>query len=106
LTGTLRQPHVQMQSNLGPQLAQGFNGAVQRELDFRRDQLTQLAQENVDKTLNRLDQLIQEKQKDLLGTLQIGDQQMEQLKKQLLAQVDVPGLLQAKGLSLDKLLKR
>ncbi|MCY2988472.1 MAG: TIGR03545 family protein [Planctomycetota bacterium] len=106
LTGTLQRPGVRMQSNLGPQLAQGIQGAVQRELDFRRDQLTKLAQDNVDKTLQQLEQLITDKQKDLLGTLQIGEQEMDQIKQQLLTQFDVPKLLQAKGLSLDKFLKR
>jgi uncharacterized protein (TIGR03545 family) len=106
LTGTLRRPGVRMQSNLGPQLAQGIQGAVQRELDFRRDQLTKLAQDNVDKTLKQLEQGIADKQKDLLGTLQIGQQEMDQIKTQLLAQFNVPGLLQAKGLSLDTFLKR
>ena len=95
-----------MQSNLGPQLAQGIQGAVQRELDFRRDQLTKLAQDNVDKTVNKLEQGIAEKQKELLDRLQIGQQEMEQIKTQLLAQLNVPGLLQAKGLSLDHFLNR
>ena len=106
LTGTLRRPGFRMQSNLGPQLTQGIQGAVQRELDFRRDQLAKLAQDNVDKTLKQLEQGIADKQKDLLGTLQIGQQEMDQIKTQLLAQFNVPGLLQAKGLSLDKFLKR
>lgn len=99
LTGTVRRPHLQLQSNLGPQLAQGINGAVQRELEFRQEQLTKLAQDNVDKALAQVDRLIQEKQHELASLLQLGDQQMEQLKQQLLAQVNVPGILQQKGLA-------
>jgi uncharacterized protein (TIGR03545 family) len=104
LTGTLQRPRFQLHSDLGPQLAQGIHHAVQRELDFRRDQLTQFAQKNLQKGLEEFDQLLQDKQQELQAAIQRGEQELEKAKQKLLAKYNVPDLLKKHGVDLDRVL--
>jgi uncharacterized protein (TIGR03545 family) len=69
LSGTLRRPQWKIESNLGPQLADGINGAVRRYLSERRDRLVAKVQGKVDEQLAALEARRQEAQKELLGKL-------------------------------------
>jgi uncharacterized protein (TIGR03545 family) len=73
LSGTLRRPQWKIESNLGPQLADGINGAVRRYLADRGDRLVAKVQGKVDEQLAALDARRQQAQKELLGKL--GDNQ-------------------------------
>lgn len=73
LSGTLRRPQWKIQSNLGPQLADGINGAVRRYLADRRDRLMTKVQGKVDEQLAALEARRQTAQQELLAKL--GDNQ-------------------------------
>jgi uncharacterized protein (TIGR03545 family) len=69
VSGTLRKPKWKIESNLGPQLAEGINGAVRRYLTERRDRLVAKVQGKVDEQLAKLDAKRQEAQQELMGKL-------------------------------------
>jgi uncharacterized protein (TIGR03545 family) len=81
LNGTLDDPRWQFQSNLGPQLAEGLNWAVRRQLESRRDQLAQLATARIEEELARLDQLIHAGQEAAIAKLELGGNDLRQLSQ-------------------------
>ena len=81
LNGTLDDPSWQFQSNLGPQLAEGLNWAVQRQLENRRDQLAQLAASKIDEELARLEELVHTGQEAALAKLKLGGNDLRQLSQ-------------------------
>ncbi|MCA9261159.1 MAG: TIGR03545 family protein [Planctomycetales bacterium] len=73
LTGTLERPDWKIDSNLGPQLATGMNGAVKAYLAQRRDLLLAKAQQEVDQRMAQLTSQREAAQQKLLASL--GDNQ-------------------------------
>jgi uncharacterized protein (TIGR03545 family) len=69
LTGTLKRPDFKIESNVGPQLAAGVNGAVTKYLTERKDRLVAKVQGKVDEQLAKLDAVRHEAHKELLGKL-------------------------------------
>ena len=106
LAGTLRKPLWKIDSNLGPQLAEGVNGAVRRYLTERRDRLVAKVQGKVDEQLAKLDARRQEAQQELLGKLGEDQQVVTQLAALMggngsLGGLNVPQI--GSALKLDKL---
>jgi hypothetical protein len=87
LSGSLKAPKYQIQSNLGPQLAAGFNQAMRQELQRQEQRLVSKANGEVEQQLAKLQSELLAKHGRILEQLQIGDEQLEQLKRQLLSQV-------------------
>ena len=81
LHGTLGDPGWRFQSNLGPQLAEGLNWAVRRQLENRRDQLAQLAASKIDDELARLEELVQAGQAAAVAKLELGGNDLKQLSQ-------------------------
>ena len=69
LTGTLKKPDLKIESNLGPQLAAGVNGAVRKYLTERKDRLVAKVQGKVDEQVAKLETRRQEAQQELLAKL-------------------------------------
>jgi uncharacterized protein (TIGR03545 family) len=63
LSGTLKRPDFRIDSNVGPQLAAGVNGAVTKYLTERKDRLVAKVQGRVDEQMSKLDKLRSEDQK-------------------------------------------
>jgi uncharacterized protein (TIGR03545 family) len=97
LSGTLRAPKYDLQSNLGPQLAVGLNQAVRQELQQREQQLLARANREVEQQVAKLEAELLSKQGKLLQRLEIGDEQLGELKKLLFAQVGRPEELISRG---------
>jgi uncharacterized protein (TIGR03545 family) len=79
LSGTLRRPRWKIESNLGPQLAAGIDGAVRRYLADRRDRLVAKVQGKVDEQLAKLAELRTQAQQELLASLGEDQQLVTQL---------------------------
>jgi hypothetical protein len=103
IRGRLKRPTWQLQSNLGPQVADGLQQAVQLELAARQQQLLSIARQQVDEELARVQQKLAAQHREILEQLELGDQQLEQLKRQLLADIKTPDQLIGEG---RKLLER
>ena len=105
LTGTLRKPSWKLQSNLGTQLASGFQTAVQDELLARQEQLMARANAEVDQAVGKLEQQLLAKQNELLQGLNLSSNQLDMIKNEL-SSLGLPGKLLGEGSPLQKLLKR
>ena len=90
LEGTLDDPGWQFKSNLGPQLAEGLNLAVQRQLEQRRDQLAQLAASKIDRELARLEELVRVGQEAALAKLDLRGDDLRQLTQTVTQRFPVP----------------
>ena len=97
LSGTLGAPHYELQSNLGQQLAAGFNQAIQQEISLRQQQLLSRANEEVEQQLAELQQQLVSKHGEMLKKLEIGDEQLSQIKRELASQVGSPEDLISRG---------
>lgn len=97
LDGTLTKPRYHIASNLGAELAQGLNHALQQELAARQEQLLAKANQELDQELNQLQQQLMSKQGDILKKLEIGDDQLDQLRKMLTAGMGDPNDLISRG---------
>lgn len=80
VAGTMQRPQLTLTSNLGPDLAAGFNGAFRDYLKEKADRTLAKAQDKVDQQLAKLEAKRQAAQQELLAKL--GEHQ------ELLAQVD------------------
>jgi uncharacterized protein (TIGR03545 family) len=69
VAGTLKRPDVKIESNVGPQLAAGFNGAVGKYLAERKERLLAKVQGKVDEQVAKLETLRHEAQEELLAKL-------------------------------------
>jgi len=107
LAGTLQRPKLKIESNLGPQLAAGVNGAVKRYVADRKDRLLAKVNRGVDEQLAKLEAKRQSAQRELLA--QLGDDQ--KLMGQLAGlsgghpSLDAAATELTKKLNLDKLTK-
>ncbi len=97
LNGTLKRPRYRLESNLGPQLSQGINQALQQELAARQQQLLARANREIEQELNQLQQELVSKNGDLLKQLEIGDEQLNQFKRSLLSDAASPQDLISRG---------
>ncbi len=108
LAGTLKKPQWKIESNLGPQLAAGVDGAMRKYLTDRKDRLMAKITGGVDEQLAKLDGRRQEAQQELLGKLGDDQKLIGELASlaggnPLLESLGVPEL--SKKLDLDKLRK-
>jgi uncharacterized protein (TIGR03545 family) len=105
LAGTVKQPDVKIESNVGSQLAAGLNGAVGKYLSERKERLLEKLQGHVDKQVAKLETLRREAQEELLSKLGEDQQLITHLAslmsgKPSLDSVALPQL--GKAISLDK----
>jgi uncharacterized protein (TIGR03545 family) len=106
LSGTLKKPDLKIDSNLGPQLAAGVNGAVRKYLTERKDRLAAKVQGRVDEQVAKLETRRQEAQQELLGKLGEEQKLITQLASMMggtpsLDSVSIPQI--GKAISFDKL---
>ena len=97
LSGTLRAPRYELQSNLGQQLATGFNQAIKQEMTVRQQQLLSLANQEVEQQLADLQRELLAKHGQLLKKLEIGDEQLSELKRELASHLGRPEDLISRG---------
>jgi uncharacterized protein (TIGR03545 family) len=90
LSGTLERPAWKLRSTLGDQLAQAFQRLLSRELETRREEVTQLIQSKVDEETARFEQMFAAKQQALLAKLQQSGVDVQQLRE--LSASHMPGL--------------
>jgi uncharacterized protein (TIGR03545 family) len=69
LSGTVRKPRWEIDSNVGPQLADGIRGAARKYLTERRDRLVAQVQAKADEQLAKLEAAKQEAQTELMAKL-------------------------------------
>jgi uncharacterized protein (TIGR03545 family) len=105
LSGTLKRPDFEIESNVGPQLAAGVNGAVKKYLTERKDRLVAKVQGKVDEQVAKLEARRQEAQAELLAKLGQDQQLVAQLAslmggKPSLDAVSLPQI--GKAISFDK----
>jgi uncharacterized protein (TIGR03545 family) len=105
LTGTLKKPDLKIESNLGPQLAAGVNGAVRKYLTERKERLVAKVQGRVDEQVAKLESRRQEAQQELLAKLGEEQKLITQLASMMggtpsLDSVSIPQL--GKAISFDK----
>jgi uncharacterized protein (TIGR03545 family) len=79
LAGTLRKPDIRIESNVGPQLAAGIQGAMKEYLTERKDRLVTKLQGQVDEQVAKLEARRQEVQQELLAKLGEDQQLFAQL---------------------------
>lgn len=106
LGGTLKRPDVAIESNLGPQLAAGVDGAVRKYLTDRKDRMVAKLQQRVDEQVAKLEARRQEAQQELLGKLGEQQQLVQQVASLMggLPAVSSAGIPQlGKAISLDRL---
>jgi uncharacterized protein (TIGR03545 family) len=106
LSGTLKKPDLKIESNLGPQLAAGVDGAVRKYLTERKDRLVAKVQGRVDEQVAKLESRRQEAQQELLAKLGEEQKLITQLASMMggtpsLDSVSIPQL--GKAISFDKL---
>jgi uncharacterized protein (TIGR03545 family) len=105
LAGTLKRPDVKIESNLGPQLAAGVNGAVGKYLAERKESLLAKVQGNVDKQVAKLETLRREAQEELLAKLGEDQKLVSQLASLMGGKPSLEGMALpqiGKAISLDK----
>lgn len=106
LAGTLKQPSIRIESNVGPQLASGVSGAVKKYLTDRKDRIMAKVQGEVDEQLAKLQAERDKAQQELMAALGENQQMVTQLASvmgggEVPLQVDVANL--GKSLDLKKL---
>ncbi|HYO26520.1 MAG TPA: TIGR03545 family protein [Lacipirellulaceae bacterium] len=106
LAGTVRKPRCTIESNVGPQLAAGINGAARKYLTERRDRLAAKVRAAADEHLAQLEATRQAAQQELLAMLGEDQQVVAQLASLVggnggLGALNVPQM--GSALKLDKL---
>ncbi len=81
LAGSLDHPEWGLRSNLGEKLAEGLNRAAIAELEYRRNQASQLVQERVDKELNKFRNRLSTDEEILMAKLKLSESEIQQLGK-------------------------
>jgi len=98
LSGTLQQPRCRLHSNLGPQLAEGLNLMVRRELEVRRDELLAYVQRQLTGELARFEQTVRNQQQAAFEKLELGDAQIQELSQMVAQRIRVPEGILGKAL--------
>jgi uncharacterized protein (TIGR03545 family) len=104
LSGTLERPAWTLRSSLGTQLAQAFEGLLLRELETRREEVTQLVQAKVEGEMVRFDQMLAARQQAIVAKLQQSGVDVQQLRE--LAARQMPGLDRVLDKNLQKELEK
>lgn len=79
IAGTLQQPQIQLQSDLGAHLAHGLRTACKQVLDERAGALVAQSQQQIDTRLQQLQELRAKAERDLTARLGEGEQLFGQL---------------------------
>jgi len=79
LAGTLKKPKIKIQSDIGTQVAQGLNGAVQGLVKQQTDALLAKTRQEVDAQLSELTAMREEAQSKLMAQLGEGQELLGQL---------------------------
>ena len=103
LSGTLKRPGCKVESNLGPQLAAGVNGAVTRYLTERKERVIAKVQGKVDEQMAKLDAARQKAEQELMGALGEDQQLLGQLQGLMSGKASLPGM--AQGLAAPQISK-
>lgn len=99
MTGTLKRPVFQIESNVGPQLAGGVRGAVTKYLHDRQERLLAKVQAKVDQQFAKLEAQRQAAEKELLAKLGEDQQLISQIAAFAQGQLPLsPGGLPSMGL--------
>lgn len=106
LGGKIKQPSIQLQSNLGPQLAAGMNAAIQTELEARERQLTAQADAEVQRRLARFEERLMQRHGDVLKKLELGDKELSMIKHDIASRIGAPADVMDKGKELLKIFRR
>jgi len=96
LAGTLQKPQCKLQSDLGPQFAEALNSVVQRELDYRREQLADLVEKAVAAELGRFQEMVSTKEQAVLAKLQQNGVDLRQLQQLVAQRIPLPNNLRDK----------
>ena len=100
LAGTLKNPQVKIDSDIGSQVAAGLNSSVQQLLKQRTESLLAKSREQVDAQLQKLTQLREQAQQELLGQLGEGQELLKQLAGLSGGSAESPGSISRLGKSL------
>jgi len=103
LDGTLQKPRWKLHSNLGPELAQAWNRALTREVDQRRQQLAERANQVLAEQLNLVSAELARHEQAVREKLQISDGEVARLARELAERLGGPDKLLGHQLPLDKL---
>lgn len=98
LTGTLERPEWVLRSNLGASLTEGLNRAAIAELQYRRDQATQLVQTRIDKELNKFRNRLAIDEEILQTRLKLSESEIQQLAKLIAQRVPAADKILTKAL--------
>ncbi len=90
LSGTLKRPRIQLQCNLGEQLAAGLTAALHHEIESQREALAAQIEQRVAGELAPLEQWAAAKQQELTERLQLGSQEIRQLTQLLAGRSGLP----------------
>ena len=98
LAGPLDHPQWVLRSNLGKNLADSLAKAAHAELEARRNQATQLVQEQVDKELNKFRNRLATDEEILMTRLKLSESEIEQLGKMIAKRVPAADRILSKAL--------
>jgi uncharacterized protein (TIGR03545 family) len=104
--GKVKKPSMRLQSNLGPQLADGLNTMLRNELAAREQQLTAKADAEVDRQVARMEQKLVQRHGDVLKKLELGDKELAMIKNDIASRIGAPGDVMEKGKELFKRFRR
>ena len=104
--GQVKKPALRLQSNLGPQLADGMNAILHNEIAAREKQLTEKADAEIDRQMARFEQKLVQRHGDVLKKLELGDSELAMLKNEIASRVGAPSEVLDKGKELLKLFRR
>ncbi len=97
LSGTIKAPRYRVKSDLGLQLADGFNQALEREVQRRQQVLLSRANREAEQKLGELQNELATKHGVILKRLEVGDEQIDALKRILLSQASGAEDLMSRG---------
>ena len=101
LSGDIHHPSVQLESNLGPALATGINGALAQELDLQREKLVARADEQLTQEAMVFEEYVRTQQQQLLNKLDIGQSQLGKFQELLAKRLGGTGAFSARRLLED-----
>jgi hypothetical protein len=105
LEGELSRPRWTLQSNLGPQLAAGLNGAIRQELAVRAEQLTRQANEIMQRERARSEALFS-RQAELQQWLRFNERQIDEFRQWIVGRIGAPAELLGRELPFRNLLRK
>ncbi|MEZ6104021.1 MAG: TIGR03545 family protein [Pirellulaceae bacterium] len=106
LSGSLQQPHWNLQSNLGPQFAAALTQVYEQQVSLRQQQLVATAHRAVDNEIAKLESRFAEQKQAILQKLKIGDVELERIKTEVANRVNLPDGLLNKASPLREIFKR